>query len=258
MEPEKYGGREALLSALFCARDLGIRRWIQGGLSPEEWHFQWDVKRIVAESAPELEIIPCIGLHPWWVADPARTETEIDRALQILQARLNQARREGEEVWLGELGLDAMDKWGGSSGIQWERQLRVFEAQLALASTGAGATPMALHLVGRAAHDEALKRVHPRNTTRGIVHRFSADAQTGIEWVKRGYALSIGPEVTRPGYKALKSAIRGTDPQFGSYLLPDSAFVFESDAPWVLPSGEVLGPAMVREVEKKFVITRKG
>src|SRR6185437_5725939 len=74
------------------AREAGIRRFIQGGVSPEDWLRQ----RALADS--EEGIFCSFGLHPWWVA--SHTPDEFQTALESLGEWLPGA------IALGELGLD--------------------------------------------------------------------------------------------------------------------------------------------------------
>ncbi len=232
-----------MLSALFHARDQGVRCMVQGGIDPDEWSLQWEVKRLAQEHCPEVSVVPCFGLHPWWVADPKRTEADLEEGLAQLHDALSlresprPAEAGGEfAVALGEIGLDASKRLGGGSGPAWERQLLAFEKQWAIRTH----FPVVLHLVGPKAHREALKRVESIEPGMGIIHRFSADASVGREWIDRGFLLSLGPEL-----------LRSPEP-FSLDSLPDAALVFESDAPQKDRDGRIIGPELREAVIQKY------
>ena len=95
-------------------RRLGITRWVVNGTGESDWP---EVARL-AERYPE--VLPCYGLHPWFVTDRSdHWEETLAEFLSNLDARA---------IAVGEIGLD---KWIRHHDI--DDQEHVFRRQLRLA-----------------------------------------------------------------------------------------------------------------------------
>lgn len=197
------------------SREAGVIGWILGGVDPDDWARQEELKRRLGGS-----VWLVFGLHPWRVAEWG--EERVRAALERLE------KRHGSAVAIGELGLDASPKRGGEQGLAAQRP--AFERQLALARRSR--KPVVLHIVG--AHEQALGALEREGVlpAGGIVHSFSGDARVAERYRKLGLLLSIGTAVTRPGHRALKQALAA---------LPREAFVVETDAPDQPPAGSPAG-----------------
>lgn len=113
-DPRWQGQEEEILLE---ARSKGITFFMQGGVGPEDWQRQQELK-----SRYPNHIGLCFGLHPYWVAD--HDDEACDAALDVLAAQL------GGAIGLGEMGLDFRPHIMKDSQ---ERQISVFEQQLELA-----------------------------------------------------------------------------------------------------------------------------
>ncbi|MFV8249572.1 TatD family hydrolase [Bdellovibrio bacteriovorus] len=186
------------------ARSKGIAFFMQGGVDPEDWQRQREIK---ARYPSHIGL--CFGLHPYWVA--AHDDDECDQALDLLAQALPEA--DG----LGELGLDFRPHIMKDS---MERQIGVFEQQLELGHiTG---KPLVLHLVQ--AHEESLKimDVWGLPKQKGMVHSFNGSAYKAQDFLQRGLMLSIGGPVCRPDNQKLHQAVRE---------IPLEQLLIESDSP---------------------------
>jgi TatD DNase family protein len=163
---------EASLSDVIArSKEVGVTGWIQGGVSPDDWQRQSEIKR-------KYEAIKLVyGLHPWWVS--SHTVKEVDEAYAILEKRLREA------VALGELGLDL----GERHGKNVEHQKIYFIKQITLAKKQS--KPMVLHLVK--CHGEALEilKKYAPYPQRGLVHSFTGSKEVAQEYIKLGFLISV-------------------------------------------------------------------
>ncbi|CAN6240583.1 unnamed protein product [Urochloa humidicola] len=124
-----------------AATASGVARFAVNGTSEKDWHL---VKQM-AEDHPA--VVPCFGLHPWWV--PERSPDWMDSLRRFFT--------ETPEAAVGEIGLDK-----GSHGktIDFGEQVEVFQRQLELAKELE--RPVSVHCV-RAFGDllEILKQIGP-------------------------------------------------------------------------------------------------
>lgn len=187
------------------SRSAGVGAWVQGGVGPDDWERQLQLKAKYGAA-----IITAFGIHPWWAA--THRKSDIESALKTLEEKLPLARA------VGELGLDLGPKHTSpESNI---KQFFAFEAQLELAK--AAQKPLILHVVH--AHAEAidiLKDNGPYEAS-GIVHSFSSSYEIAKEYLDLGFYISIGGSITREGFQNLKKAINS---------FPLDRIVVETDSP---------------------------
>ncbi len=214
------------------SKSKGIRYFIQGGIGPEDWQRQQDLSNIYPE------VIPCFGLHPYWVAD--HTEAECEAALDILCKKLSKS------VALGETGLDFRPHICKGSEA---RQIEIFENQIQIANHTGKA--LVLHLVQ--AHDKALQIFDmqgiPRNGA--MVHAFNGSLPQAEEFLKLGFFLSIGGALLKDSNQRLEQAVAG---------IPLENILVESDSPDQSPpsrQGQLNHPTTILEVAEKIAILKK-
>ena len=184
------------------ARQKGIGFFMQGGVDPEDWRRQIELKK-------EFPIGLCFGLHPYFVA--AHSSSECESALDQLAPLLPKA------MALGELGLDFRPQIMKESR---DLQIQIFEDQLTLAE--AAEKPVVLHLVQ--CHEEALQifnlwGVPPQ---KGMVHSFNGSWQKAQDFLKLGLCLSVGGPLVRPENERLKQAVKE---------IPLEFLLLETDSP---------------------------
>jgi len=190
-------------SMIARAKAKGIEKFLQGGVGPEDWRRQQELK------ARFPEILLCFGLHPYWVAD--HTNEECESALDELARELPKAEA------LGELGLDLRPHIMKDS---FERQVDVFEAQLQLAEVAS--KPIVLHLVQAFQEAQKILSLHGVPKRGGMVHSFNGSAHEAEAYLKLGLHLSIGGPVCRPENQKLHQAVQA---------LPVENMLLETDSP---------------------------
>lgn len=221
----RYSDESLLEGVLERSRQAGIGRWIQGGVDPDDWRRQ----RFLAERYPG-RIVPCFGLHPWWVA--ALADVQLDTALGALEREL--AQWGNRPAGIGELGLDFGKRFGAETH---DLQLEAFKRQLDIAR--ACKRPIVLHIVQ--AHETALKLLETTGKFEqgGLVHSFSGSRATAERYLRVGLTLSISGVIARKGFESLKKAV---------VTLPPDSFVLETDSPDQSFTSGLNEPARLRQV----------
>jgi TatD DNase family protein len=179
------------------ARAAGVREIVVPGVLASTWDGLWTF------CAGDPALYPALGLHPVYLdrhrdADLARLETRI--ATQ-------------RPVAVGEIGLDHY-----VTGLDRARQLRLFEAQLAIARDAG--LPVILHV--RKAHDAVLAALGRVRVRGGICHAFNGSLQQADRYLELGFRLGFGGMLTYERSTKLRGLARA---------LPLEALVLETDAP---------------------------
>lgn len=200
-DPRISDSEESLHQILARSQAAGVTRWIQGGVDPADW----DRQEQLSLRFPG-QVIPCFGLHPWWVA--RQPETEIKAGLHQLKKRATNA------LGIGELGLDFY------FAAENAKQLYAFENQLKLACQLN--KPIILHIVK--AHEPALALLKQVGVPKagGLVHSFSGSPEIARRYLELGLTLSISGVIARKGFESLKRAV---------VKIPPQSLVVETDSP---------------------------
>jgi TatD DNase family protein len=151
-----------------------------------------------------------LGIHPLCTGGARQEDLErLDRALvaSIEDARL---------VAVGEIGLDFFE-----TGLDPDRQEMFLAAQLALARRHA--LPVILHV--RRSADKLLKHLRRAGVT-GIAHAFNGSRQQADEFLKLGFKLGFGGNVTYERAQQIRRLAAD---------LPLSSLVLETDSPDIPP-----------------------
>lgn len=188
----------------------GCEALIQGGVDPEEWQRQRELK------TEALRIVRVFGLHPWTILGRSAAQLEEDFAL--LERLLPEAQG------LGEIGLDYVK---GPSPEARHVQREWLARQLHLAAKQE--KPAILHVVR--AYPETwheVKKVLP--PARGMIHSFWASLDKAKPFLDAGWILSLHPRI-------LHFDSHGVLEKF-----PREQLVFESDAPMPRPDGGYTRP----------------
>lgn len=201
--PEFDADRGALLAD--CRR-LGIGRMLVLGVEQSQWARLWQLV------CHEPGLYAAFGLHPVFL------ERHRPEHLPALREQLQQLADDPRCCAVGEIGLDHFVQ-----GLDRDRQLQLFEAQLQLASQFN--LPVLLHVRrAHAATIAALKRA--RLPRAGIVHAFAGSLEEAREYLRLGFKLGLGGAVTWPQARRLQRV---------AAALPAEALVLETDAPDMAP-----------------------
>lgn len=201
---------ESMHEPLQTCLSKNIDFFLMGGVNPEEWQQQIEIKNKYPE-----HFGLCFGLHPYFVSEKSIEDCEL--ALDQLALVLPQA------MALGEAGLDFRPHIMKESQIL---QIEMFENQIELAK--AFNKPMVLHIVQ--AHDKALQifnlwRPPPKT---GMVHAFNGSYETAKTYIDKGFYISVGGAVTFAKNKKLQDCIK---------KIPFEYLLIESDSPDQAPQG---------------------
>jgi TatD DNase family protein len=206
------------------SREQGITAWVQGGVDPEDWTRQRDLKKRFPK-----EILTSYGLHPWWVAKNSREE--FDQAVEKLAQNLPDA--DG----LGEIGLDYGPK------IQAEthaHQQYAFRRQLELLKIHP--KPLVLHIVRAHPDASAMLGEFGPFAREGIIHSFSGTKENARKYLDLGLSLSISGGITRKGFESSKKAVT---------YIPLDRLLVETDSPDQPLEGQILNePTSLIEIAR--------
>ncbi|KAF5201123.1 3'-5' ssDNA/RNA exonuclease TatD [Thalictrum thalictroides] len=206
-DPRIYNVAPQLIQTAF---DSGVLHFAVNGVSEKDWHL---VKKM-GEEYPSC-IIPCFGLHPWYVAE--RTPNWFNILKDLFDST--------PSATIGEIGLDK-----GSRGkqIDFIDQAQVFRQQLELAKELQ--KPVSIHCV-RAFGDllEIMQRIGPfpggaiLHSYLGSAEMVPALAKLGAYFSFSGYLMSMKPNKAK---KMLKT-------------VPTERILLESDSPDALPNSNL-------------------
>ncbi len=190
---------------LLAARKAGICGWIQGGVYPEDWERQKQLKALHPR-----EIRTAFGLHPWWIASAEKAA--VDAGWEKLQISVADADA------LGETGLDQARDRKKLPSYAW--QVDLFERQIQLAKDSQ--KPLVLHIVQAHSDALALLKKYGPFPHGGLVHSFSDTLETAQAYIGLGLLISIGADATRPSPAKILTCLKG---------LPADSLVLETDCP---------------------------
>lgn len=191
------------------AQDKGVARFAVNGVCEQDWHL---VKNL-AETYPC--VIPCFGLHPWYVAE--RSPDWFKTLKDYFDSTPSAA--------VGEIGVDK-----GSQGrkIDFSEQVEVLTQQLELAKELN--KPASIHCV-RAFGDllELMKSVGPFPAG-VILHSYLGSAEMVPEFSKLGAYFSFSGFLMSLKANKAKKMLK---------MVPSDRILLETDAPDALPKSNI-------------------
>ena len=143
----------------------GIQKCVCVSAHPDDW-----AKAAAFARSFEFEVVPCFGLHPWYIND----------AHQGWAKRLEEYLLEFETALIGECGFDRL------KNSDFESAKKVFEPQLELAY--ALKRPLMLHMVKA---DDWLENYFGRLPQNSIFHSFSGSIELCKRVLKFGHLISV-------------------------------------------------------------------
>lgn len=191
------------------AMESGVVRFAVNGVSEKDWR----VVKQMGEQYPS--VIPCFGLHPWYVAD---------RSPEWL-ASLKELFASTPSAAVGEIGLD---KGSHGKNIEFSEQGEVFRQQLELAKELE--RPVSIHCVR--AYGELLEIMQSSGPFPAgvILHSFMGSAEMVPEFTNLGSYFSFSGFLTSMKKEKAKKMIKS---------VPIERILFESDAPDALPKSNI-------------------
>ena len=172
----------------------------------------------VRRLAHEFSDSYALGIHPLCVPEAQEAD------LQALDAELALRRLDPRLVAVGEIGLDYFVPALQQSPLR-ERQEYFYRAQLKLARKHQ--LPVMLHV--RRSADKLLKHLRelqPEGGWHGTGHAFNGSEQQAGEFIKLGFKLGFGGNLTFDSALQIRRLARS---------LPLDALVMETDAPDIAP-----------------------
>ena len=200
LQDKRYAGKLDVL--LGRAREAGIKTMICNGCCEDDWT---DVAKIAQN---DQGIIPCFGVHPWYVNTLSESWTQ--KLTDFLKSMPS---------GVGEIGLD---KW--INGYDIEKQKDVFRKQLVIAKE-----------LGRAVVIHCLKAWEPLveilksedELPDGImIHAFGGSTETMRQLLPLGCYYSFGGSLLFENSKKTRDAF---------LCVPLDRILIETDSPDILP-----------------------
>lgn len=193
------------LAVVQRARELHVTRFVL----PAVGAFNFDEVKSLAHSIPGA--VYCLGIHPMFV-DKAKEED-----LLTLKQKIQTSIDDSKFAGLGEIGLD-----GFVPGLNWDKQVQFFHAQLKLARDFD--VPVVMHV--RKAQDPVLKGLRIYKPRSGIAHAFNGSFQQADHFLNLNMCLGFGGASTFT--RALQLRRLAAE-------LPEDAMVLETDGPDIAP-----------------------
>ncbi|XP_054800649.1 LOW QUALITY PROTEIN: uncharacterized protein LOC129304849 [Prosopis cineraria] len=192
-----------------AAQDIGVACFAVNGVSEKDWHLVKEMSEI------HPSVIPCFGLHPWFVAE--RSPNWFKTLKEYFDATPSAA--------VGEIGVDK-----GSHGrqIDFTEQVQVLRQQLELAKDLN--KPASVHCV-RAFGDllEVMKSIGPFPAG-VILHSYLGSAEMVPEFSKLGAYFSFSGFLMSLKASKAKKMLK---------MVPSGRILLETDAPDALPNSNI-------------------
>jgi TatD DNase family protein len=206
-------------AALARARQSGVSHMVCCATREADWYAVLDLSR------RHSDILPMLGLHPWYAQEAA------SGWLERLRAGVECGR-----IGIGECGLDF-----AIEDPRRELQESVFRHQLRLARELG--RPISIHCRRAWERLAAITREEGLPPTGAVIHAFSGSPEVARELQAMGFSLSFSGSLANPeNTRGAKAVV----------AVAEDRLVFETDAPDMLPrslSSESLNePANVRLV----------
>lgn len=187
------------------AREVHVTRFVL----PAVGAFNFETVKQLAHNTPGA--VYCLGIHPMFV-DNAR-----DEDLAALHNAINASLDDPKFAGIGEIGLD-----GFVPGLNWNKQVQFFNAQLKLARDFD--LPVVMHV--RKAQDAVLKGLRIYKPKSGIAHAFNGSFQQAEHFLTMNMCLGFGGACTFTRALQLRRLAAS---------LPEHAMVLETDGPDIAP-----------------------
>lgn len=187
------------------AVDAGVTHFVCNGTSEHDW------ETVLELSKTHPEVVPCFGLHPWFVADRS------ERWLDTLESYVRDT-----PCAVGEIGLDRLVE-----PFDKEAQEEVFRAQIELARKYE--RPMMVHCVKMWGVLMEILNTQPKLPGGLLLHAYGGSVDLIKPLVKLGAYFSFSGTVLLENHRHAREALK---------MVPAERLLIESDAPNMLPPEE--------------------
>lgn len=209
-EREVSGGADAILRAVLGQT---VQTVVNVGTNPET------SRRAVGQAGKYEGMYAAVGIHPedCHFLNEEESLAELKKILGDAQSRARD-----KIVAIGEIGLDYHTDFFGEVPLDKAKEMRVFEAQLALA--GELDLPVIIH--DRDAHGDLFETILRYPGVRGVMHSFSGSPELAREYVRRGWYISFSGTVTFQNAARVREAV---------LAVPRDRLLVETDCPYLAP-----------------------
>ncbi|MBF0263990.1 MAG: TatD family hydrolase [Gammaproteobacteria bacterium] len=164
------------------------------------------------------EIIPAIGLHPYFISEHQKSDLDhLEKQCQLYQGQLHQGQLH-QGILIGETGLDFYRK-----DLHKDKQIFYFDAQLSIARQYH--SPIIIH--ARKSHDKVISMIKSSAVEGGIIHAFNGSYEQAKEYMKYNFKFGFGGAMTYLAANKIRKLAK---------QLPLDSIVLETDAPDMRPS----------------------
>jgi TatD DNase family protein len=210
---QDYQAKNKFADAMRRAAETGVELMLCNGTSPNDW------EAVLALAAENKSVVPCFGLHPWFIKEGA------PGWLEVLESTLLRV-----PSCVGEIGLD-----GGQNATDLARQEGVFTAQLRLAKKLG--RPACVHCVK--AWGRMLELLAEEQPGPVMFHSYGGPAEMVPKFAALGAYFSFGGALLDKSREKLKRALKA---------VPADRLLFETEAPGADAPGWRGGPAGIGAV----------
>lgn len=209
-EREVSGGADAILRAVLGQT---VQTVVNVGTNPET------SRRAVGQAGKYEGMYAAVGIHPedCHFLNEEESLAELKKILGDAQSRARD-----KIVAIGEIGLDYHTDFFGEVPLDKAKEMRVFEAQLALAKELD--LPVIIH--DRDAHGDLFETILRYPGVRGVMHSFSGSPELAREYVRRGWYISFSGTVTFQNAARVREAV---------LAVPRDRLLVETDCPYLAP-----------------------
>lgn len=188
-------------------RNIGGRYLVCCGAGQDDW------AEVASIARRYPEVIPCFGLHPWYL-DSASDDWEsvLNRYLDSMPSGI------------GEIGLDFAVTGPDRDRRDRDRQMSMFLKQLRIANQRN--LPVSVHV--RKAWEACIQTVTSEGglSGGGLVHSWSGSAEMVPVFEKLGFMISFSGSIAYPGNRRGIASLQSVS---------ESRILIETDSPDILP-----------------------
>ncbi len=184
------------------AESVGVKRMVCNGTSEKDW------PKVLRYAEAHPQVIPCLGLHPWFVKNKS------EKWLLTLDEMVG-----ANACGVGEIGLDKLDQPFDRMDLE-----EAFRAQLDIARRHH--RPVTIHCVRAWGWLLDVMKSEPELPDGFLVHAFGGSSDMVKQFLDMGACFSFSGAVLRSSYEKARAALK---------VVPSDRLLIETDSPNMLP-----------------------